>query len=154
MANKRNLLTIGLVASALVGGAMYLFRFNNQIFVEWAGLKWLGREGLKLRFLLKYRITNNNTTSLTISNFKGQLFYGDYKLNDVVINKSVVIPAQGSENMEVLFSLSPGAVLGELLRFLEDKAGFKRFTLRGQMTGKIGVVPWILPVNENLQMAE
>jgi hypothetical protein len=85
---------------------------------------------------------------------KGRLNYGDYKLSDLMIDQPVVLAPGQSERMEVKFSVSTGTLLAEILRFIEQKEGFSKFRLKGTLTGKIGDVPYVYPINEILQMAE
>lgn len=144
-------LFLGAIAAA---GYWLLNKFSANISVDWAGIKWLGMDGLKLRFALKYRLGNQNDAPLTVANFKGKLYYGQYALNDVVINQPVTVNPGGSEDMQVNFSVNPGALLAEILQFIDSGGGFKKFILKGTMTGRIGDVPWIYPVNEKLQLAE
>lgn len=138
----------------LAGAYLLLTQFSKGIATNFQGLKWMGREGLRLRFALLYSVENRNDIPLTVSRLEGKLRYGDYRLNDVIVDKAVTVAPGATEQMEVIFSVSPGVVLAEILRFVEEKSGFKRFRLTGKMTGKIGDIPFVYPLNENLGLAE
>ena len=142
-----------LFGAAVIGGAVLLAKsFAGGIQYSFRKIKWLGRDGLRLRFALVYDLTNQNDIPATVTSLKGRVMYGDYKLNDLLIDQPVTVEPGGTENLEVLFSVSPGALLGEIIQFVEEKAGFKKFRLVGTMRGKIGKVPFALPLNENLEI--
>jgi hypothetical protein len=144
-----------LFGGAVLGGAYLLATsFSKGIQYNFRRIKWLGRDGLRLRFALVYDLTNQNDIAATVSSLKGRVMYGDYKLNDLIIDRAVVVAPGGTEALEVMFSVSPGVLLGEILRFVEERSGLKKFRLVGKMSGKIGQVPFILPLNENLELAE
>ncbi len=146
-----NILFFGAIAA---GGVYLLTRFSQNVLYDFRGLKWLGLDGLRMRFAIIYDLKNNNDTSTTVNSLKGRLNYGDYKLSDLTIDQPVVLAPGQSERMEVKFSVSPGTLLAEILRFIEQKEGFSKFRLKGTLSGKIGDVPYIYPINEILQMAE
>ena len=97
-----------------------------------------------------------NDINTTVSKFQGKLKYGDHNLSDVVIgeDKAIEIGPGATEPMEVRFSISPGSLLGELLQFIGEKSGVKKFHLTGWMSGKIGKVPFKVHFDENLALAE
>lgn len=146
-----------LFGGALLGGAVLLIRsITNGIDYKFTGIKWLGFSGLKLRFALIYTLSNQNDIPATVTKFNGKLSYGTYKLSDVVIGeeRAVTIQPGGTEPMDVRFSVSPGALIGEITKYLEDKSGIKRFNLGGWMSGKIGDVPFIVRFKEDLTLAD
>lgn len=135
--------------------AYFLYsRFMGGIGIVFSGIKWLGLDGLKLRFALYYTLSNANDTSATVTNLNAKLQYGPYDLSDVDINQPVTIPAGGSQKMEVLFSVRPGQLLAEIEQFLTKRDGFKKFKLRGLMSGKVGAVPFATPLNTVIELAE
>lgn len=139
----------------LVGGAVYLLnQFSNKIGYSFQGIKWLGMDGLKLQLALKYQLDNGNDIPATVSSFKGKLLYGEYQLSEINIEQPIVLPPGGSEKMEVKFTVKPGVLLAEILRFFDDKSGFSKFKITGWLTGKVGQVPYKYPVNEKLELAE
>jgi hypothetical protein len=144
-----------LFGAALLGGAALLVKsFAGGIQYSFRKIRWLGRDGLRLRFALVYDLTNQNDIPATVSSLRGRVMYGDYRLNEIVIDQPVTVGPGGTEALEVAFSVSPGALLGEILRFVEEKAGFKKFRLVGTMRGKVGQVPFALPLNENLELGD
>jgi len=149
----KGLLFGGLVAA---GAVLFVRSLTKGITYEFQKIKWLGRDGLKLRLALIYQLTNSNDISATVSKFNGKLKYGNYRLSDVIIgeDKAINILPGETEPMEVRFSVSPGALLGEILRFVDEKSGFKKFALTGWMSGKIGKVPFIVHFNEKLALAD
>lgn len=139
----------------IVGGAAYLLnQFSNKIGYSFQGIKWLGLDGLKIQLALLYTLENGNDIPTTVSSFKGKVLYGDQQLTDVNIDQAIVIPPGGSEKLEVKFTVKPGQLLSEILRFFEDKRGFSKFRITGWLSGKIGQVPYKYPVNEKLELAE
>lgn len=138
-----------------IGAGLYylLNKVSSNVLVNFSGLKWLGLDGIKLRWALKYDLENRNDIPVTVTEFKGRLYFGSYRLNDVLITDAVTVPPGGQERIEVQFSMSPGTVLAEILQFIERRDGLKRFRLKGTMTGKLGNVPWIYPLNETLSLA-
>lgn len=138
------------------GAALYVLlnKFASGVTYEFAGLKWLGRgSGLRLRFALLYKIGNTNNIPATVSALKGKIFYGEYELNELKVEKPVTVQPGTAENLEVVFEVKPGLLLAEIERFLDKKDGFKRFRLRGVLTGKLGEVPFAYPINEPLGLA-
>jgi LEA14-like dessication related protein len=138
------------------GVALYLVltRFAGGITTEFTGLKWLGRgTGLRLRFALLYKIGNTNNIPATVSALTGKVFYGEYELNELRVEKAVTVQPGTSEKLEVVFEVKPGLLLAEIERFFEKKDGFKRFRLKGILTGKLGNVPFAYPINEALGLA-
>lgn len=138
------------------GVALYLIvtRFASGITTEFTGIKWLGRgTGLRLRFALLYKIGNTNNIPATVSALTGRIFYGEYELNELRVEKAVTVQPGTTEKMEVVFEVKPGLLLSELERFFEKKDGFKRFRLKGVLTGKLGNVPFAYPINEALGLA-
>lgn len=148
---KSNLLIIG---GIVVAAGLILRGFSNSITTSFKGLKWLGFDNLRMRFSLLYDVVNNNDITATVSGMKGKIFYGEYRLSDVTVDKAITIQPGGTETVEVKFSVSPGTLVGELTRFLEEKSGFKKFRLKGTMAGNVGKVPFVIPINENLGLAE
>ena len=151
---KKRTSNIILIAGGLLGAVLLLKQFAGGIAINFKGLKWLGFEGLRLRFAMFYDVTNSNDITATISSLKGIVSYGNYKLSDVVIDKPVDIMSGGTEAIEVRFSVSPGTLVGELTRFFEEKSGFKKFLLKGVLSGSVGKLPFRLPLNEKLGLAE
>lgn len=153
---KVNFKTIAFGGLAVGGLLWFLRSFTAGIKYEFKGLRWLGLNGTKLRFALIYDLVNDNDIPATVSRFEGKLKYGDYKLSDVTIgeDKAVEIGPGQTEPMEVKFSVSPGTLLAEILRFVDEKSGLKRFNLSGWMAGKIGQVPFKVYFKENLALAE
>lgn len=139
----------------LVGGAVYLLnQFSNKIGYSFQGIKWLGLDGLKIKLAMKFQLDNGNDIPATVTSFIGKLKYGTYELTDVNIDQPIVLPPGGSEKLEVKFTVKPGALLAEIVRFFEDKSGFSKFRIEGWLTGKVGQVPYKYPVRENLELAE
>lgn len=141
---------------AVAAGLMLVRSLVKGIRYEFHRVKWLGREGLRLRFALVYTLFNDNDVPATVSRFQGSLRYGDYKLSDVIIgeDRAITVAPGSQEPMEVRFSVSPGALLGEIVRFLEEKSGVRKFYLRGWMSGQVGNIPFKVFFNENLSLAE
>lgn len=143
------------LGAGILGGVVLILRmFQSGIGIGFQGIKWLGLDGLNLRFSLLYRLENANDIPATVSSLVGQLMYGDYRLNDLNIDQAVTVPPGGAERVEVKFTVKPGILLAEILRFLEEKEGFKRFRIKGRLSGKIGQVPFIVPLNETLSLAD
>lgn len=139
----------------LVGGAVYLLnQFSNKIGYTFQGLKWLGLDGLKIRLALKMQLDNGNDIPATVTSFKGKLNYGGYDLTDINIDTPVVLPPGGSEKLEVKFSINPGTLLAEIIKFFDEKPGISRFKIKGILTGKVGQVPYAYPVNETIALAD
>lgn len=139
------------------GAFLYVIlnRFAAGITYEFTGIKWLGRgQGLRLRLALLYRIGNTNNIPATVSSLKGRLMYGTYEVNQISIEKEVTIQPGTSEKLQVIFEVKPGFLLAEIEKFFEKKGGFQKFRLRGVLTGKVGNVPFVLPLNENIGLAE
>lgn len=151
---KRKTVNWFLIGGAIVGVGLIIRQFTGGIVTHFKGLKWLGFEGIRIRFAMFYDVENQNDIGATVSSLKGKIFYGDYRLSDVTIEQPVSINPGQTESMEVRFSVSPGALLGELTRFFEEKSGFKKFSLKGVMVGKIGEIPFRVPLNEKLGLAE
>lgn len=141
------------VGTILGAGYWLLNRVAANVLITWIGIKWLGRDGLKLRFALLYEIGNQNNMATTVTSFKGNLLYGDYKLNEVSIDQAITVEPGETKAMQVNFTLNPGTMLAEIMRFVEQRDGFKTFRLKGVMKGKLGDVPYAYPVNENLRLA-
>ena len=144
-----------LFGGVVVGGALLIARkFAANILYEFKGIKWLGLDGLKMRLALIYTLDNQNDIPATVSNMNAKVLYGTYELNKVEVLQAVTVQPGERKDMEVRFTVSPGTLLAEILRFFEDKAGFKKFRLKGWMSGKVGDVPFKYPLNENLELAE
>ncbi len=75
-------------------------------------------------------------------------------MTDVDVTNPITVEPLGSEDVEIRFSVSPGELLAEILQFIESGGGFKKFRLRGWMAGKVGKVPFKVPINEKLELAE
>jgi len=144
------------IGAGILGGVYFLLNyFAGGIKYNFSRVKWLGLDGLKMRFALVYTLTNDNDIPASVTSLKAKFKYGDYKLTDVDVTQAITVPPKGgSEDVEIRFSVSPGALLAEILQFVESGGGFKKFRLQGWMGGKIGDVPFKVPVNETLQLAE
>lgn len=141
----------------VAGATLYfiLNRFAAGITYEFTGIKWLGRgAGLRLRLALLYRVGNNNNIAATVDSLKGRLLYGTYEVNEIKVEKPVTIQPGTSEQLQVIFEVKPGFLLSEIEKFFEKKGGFQKFRLKGIMSGKVGNVPFVLPLNENIGLAE
>lgn len=142
------------VGAALAAGAYFALNyFANGIQYNFKGLKWLGTEGFKLRLSMLYTLTNTNDIPATVTNLKGRLMYGEYKINELNVAKAITVNPGESEDIDVRFTVSPGQLLAEILRFFENRDGFSKFKIKGTMTGKIGEVPFAMPLNETLSLA-
>ena len=146
-----NILFFGALGAAGYYAAKY---FAGGIRYYFKGLKYRGFDGLKMKVSLIYTIENVNDMSATVSSLKGRILYGDYELNTLDISEPVTIPPAEKKDMDVRFTISPGALLNEITRFFEKKDGFKTFRMKGLMTGKVGEIPFIYPINEPLRLAE
>lgn len=144
------------VGGAVAAGAYFLVNyFAGGIKYTFSHVKWLGLDGLKMRFALVYTLINENDIPASVTSLKAKFMYGDHKLTDVDVTEPITVPPMGgSEDVEIRFSVSPGALLAEILQFIESGGGFKKFRLRGWMGGKIGPVPFKVPINEYLELAE
>lgn len=147
--------TWAFVAALAAGGYYAVNYFAGGIGYSFKRLKWQGFQGLKIRLALIYTLSNQNNTSATVSALRGKLYYGTYRLNDISIDQPVTIPPGGTEEMTVLFTINPGQILNEIQNWLDKKAGgLQKFRLSGTLTGKIGVVPFVYPINEQIELAE
>ena len=144
-----------LLAGGIVAGAVLILRqFAGGISTSFKSIKWLGLDGLRLRFALFYDVTNTNDIAADITALKGRLMFGNYKLSDVVIDQPISVMPGKTEAIEVRFSVSPGTIIGELTRFFEEKSGVKKFFLKGTLSGKVGKIPFTVPINEPLTLTE
>lgn len=149
--NWKNVLILGGVT---VGGIVLLGRmFSNNLLISFQRMRWLGLDGLNLRLALVYQLDNRNDIPATVSRLEGKILYGDYKMNDLVIDQPVTVEPGGKENVEVKFTVKPGVLLSELLRLFDENKGFKKFRLTGWVSGKMGSVPFKIPMRENLELA-
>ncbi len=142
------------IGGSIAALAYLLLRFSGAITYNFRGVKWLGRNGVRLRFALLYSLENRNDIPATVTSMKGRLLYGNYEVNEIRVEKPVTIQPGKTENIEVLFEVRPGALLSEIEQFVERKSGFKRFRLKGVMTGKVGEVPFAYPINEVMALAD
>lgn len=144
-----------LFGGVVVGGALLIARkFAANILYDFKGVKWLGLDGLKLRLAIIYTLNNQNDIPATVSTLNGRVMYGDYELNKLDVLQPVTVAPGEVKDLEVRFTVSPGTLLAEILRFFEEKSGFKKFRLKGWMSGKVGEVPFKYPLNENLELAD
>lgn len=146
--------TIGFGAAA--AGALYFIvkSFSDAIGMDFTGVKWLGRDGLKLKLALVYKLSNSNDIPATVSSFKGRLKYGKYDLSELAIEEGITIEPGDSQNMQVAFTVRPGMLMAELLQLFENKGGFQKFRVTGLLVGKIGNVPYATPINTQVGLAE
>jgi LEA14-like dessication related protein len=140
----------------LAAGAYYALNyFAGGIQYAFSGIKMLGLEGLKLKVSVRYSVTNKNDISATVTGLNGRIFYGGYELNQINLAQPVTIAPGATEEIDLRFTILPGSLLSEILRFFENKdKTFRSFLLRGTMTGKIGAVPFAYPLREQLRLAE
>ncbi len=140
--------------AAAAGVYWFATAFSGNLIFDWKGLGRMKRDGLKLKVNLKYSVTNNNDVKAVVSKFVGTLKYGEHKLNDLNINSPITIAPGKTEDVDVLFTISPAGLLGEILLFFDNKEGFKKFKLKGWVSGKVGEVPFKTPIDTVLSLAE
>lgn len=146
--------TIAFVAAVGAAGYYALNYFAGGIRYSFKGIKMLGFEKLKIKVSLLYTLENVNDISATVSSLKGKILYGGYELNTMDLAEAVTVGPGETKDMDVRFTISPGSLINELIQFFEKKEGFKSFRMKGTMAGKIGDVPFLLPINEPLRLAE
>lgn len=143
-----------LFGGLIVAGGYFLYnQFSSRIGINFSGIKFKGRDGLKLRFAILYKLTNANDTSATVSNLNGRINYGEMELGRINVDQPVTITAGGTHVMEVIFSVLPGRLLGEIEEFITNKGGFKKFRIVATMTGKVGQIPFVAPIAQNIELA-
>lgn len=145
---------IALLGGAGVGLFYALNYFAGGIRYQFRGIKMLGLDGVRLRVSVLYSLNNVNDISATVSGFRGRILYGPYEVNQINLNQPVTVEPGATEEIDLRFSISPGRLLSEILRFFERRDTFQSFRLRGTMTGKIGEVPFAYWLNETLRAAQ
>lgn len=148
---KKTLLFGGLV---LGGAYLWITQFTKGIQYSFRSLKWLGRDGAKLKFGIVYDLMNTNDVATTVTRFEGKLSYAGHNLSDILVgeDKAITVQPGGTETLEIRVAVNPGVLLGELLQIISEKSGIKPFHIKGWMSGKIGQVPFRTPFNEDLSI--
>lgn len=151
---KTNWGKLAIVGGVLTGLGFLLYRFAGGIQYTFRGIRLVGRDGLRLKVSVLCSVTNVNDVSAAVTRVNARILYGGYEVNRVTLEKPVTIDPGMTEELDLRFTISPGNLLSEVLRFFEKKdSAFQTFKLKGLMTGKIGHVPFAYPLNENLRLA-
>lgn len=102
---------------------------------------------------LPLTIENKNPIGITITNFKGQLFYGNLKLSDVVIPVGGVLPANGSNTFNLKLNIVAIQLINDIVRSIQNSGAYSTLVNVIKLKGTLETSTFRVPVDTNISLA-
>ena len=118
------------------------FNFNNLL---------LSPPSLEVN--LPMTIENKNPIGITITNFKGQLFYGNLKLSDVVIPVGGLIPSNGSYTFNLRLNVFATQLINDIVTSISQTGAYGTLVNVIKLKGVLETSTLRVPVDTNISFA-
>ncbi len=148
---KKTLLIVG--GLGLIGFALYRYITAQAKLVQDFDYKISGFNVLKFTeteiiVVLKVLFTNVSAIAGTVNSLSADLYLNDVKTGSVMENNPVVVPANGSNTIDLTISVNPTEILGNILTIIGGTIGDKDVILKidGSASISSGFIYKSLPV--------
>lgn len=116
-------------------GAYYFYQrqinlLKNSLTYKPIGFKIMDLSADKTSVLVKLRISSSSTLDADIKDVYVDLFLNDNYFGSVQNQGSVIIPAKGYSDIELMVTISPKSVIGDLLKLVTSIINTKDISIR------------------------
>lgn len=105
-----------------------------------------------VRVVLPMTIQNNNNIGVTVTSFRGEIFYGNIKLSDVLIPNGVVIPAKGSGLMNLNLTIEATQVIQDIIQSINSGGAYNTLVNVIRLKGFLETDLLRVPIETNISL--
>lgn len=145
------LLILSLLGGGLVVGGIYYYKRQvdllNQMQIDFLGVDGVGVGGNYTTGTAKFKLSNHSLIEGSLNNVNLDVYLNSQYLGNVYQKSSLIIPANGYNNIAVDFKLSTGPLLANAGNIVASYFGGTDTTMNFNFKGSVGISSGILFIN-------
>jgi LEA14-like dessication related protein len=159
--DKKNLVVKGFAIAGLFFVSKYVveqiinFAYNRITYsfgrpnIDWSGLASYPQ---RIRVILPMTITNKNPIGVTVTMFRGELFYGATKISDVIIPNGALIPANGDATLNLNIEVVAVQLLNDILNSLSSNGTYSTLINTLRLKGNLETNLYRVPIDTTISI--
>jgi len=105
-----------------------------------------------IKVILPMKVINNTPVGVTVTNFTGEIFYGNIKLSDVIIPQGALIPAKGEATLYLNLNIQGTQLIQDITNSLAQTGTYSTLINVIKLKGVLETNMYRVPVETNISL--
>jgi hypothetical protein len=105
-----------------------------------------------IRVVLPMTIINKNPIGVTVTQFIGEMFYGNIKLSDVIIPQGALVPANGQATMNLNLDIQGAQLISDVVNSMSQTGTYSTLINVVKLKGVLETSLYRVPIETNISL--